>query len=405
MLVYLIKNNINGKCYVGQTTSSTPSRRWNSHCRLRKNSKHQSPIRLAIQKYGKDNFTFMVVATASSQEELDRLEKHYIEQFNCISPHGYNLTSGGSGGFKFNDSVLEKMSKAKIGSELLETTKDAMSKTHIQRWKSKELRARKSLTSKRQWQDAEYVDKMSKIRSEYWSDVNNRKAASKKAKRLTTEEHKKFISERVKAALSNPDTKSKLNQFYKKKQRRVIDDLGIEYESVKAAAEKYCVQPSSIVKQLKGEYKSVAGGRSFRYVDALSGTKPTVYMVCGVSGSGKSWVCNQLIDKFYYVSYDSTPKNKHLRSIIENPTDKPVLYDPPIKISTFIKRNSHQFDIRPIFIIEDEITIRARLKARGGNWTESAANRMRAIDARTKKYGVFSGTSCQVLEYLRSLQF
>jgi hypothetical protein len=103
---------------------------------------------------------------------------------------------------------------------------------------------------------------------------------------------------------------------------------------------------------------------------------------------------------FNYVSYDEVPKKEHLRFIIENNTGKPSLYDPSINISTFIKRNSHQFDIRPVFIIEDEATIRSRLSQRGGTFTESAINRMRAIDARTKKYGIFSGNSLQVLEYL-----
>jgi group I intron endonuclease len=69
MVVYLIKNNTNGKCYVGQTTSKSPSRRWSSHCRLRKNATNQTPISLAIQKYGKHNFSFMALAAAATQQE------------------------------------------------------------------------------------------------------------------------------------------------------------------------------------------------------------------------------------------------------------------------------------------------------------------------------------------------
>jgi len=400
MIVYLIKNNTNGKCYVGQTTSNSPSRRWSSHCRLRKSATNQTPISLAIQKYGKHNFSFMVLATAATQQELDTLERHYISEFNCQLPNGYNLTSGGSGGFKFNDAVLQKMSNAKIGSEISDSTRDVMSKAHIERWKSKELRDRKSKTSKALWQDKKYSEKISKARSQYWSSVLNRKAASRRAQKNNTEEHKQLIGSKVKEALSKPEVRQKMSDFYKKRQRKIIDDMGVMYESVKQAAEMNAVFASSVVKQLKGEYRSISNGRSFRYVDCLSDVKPTVYMVCGVSGVGKSWVCRQLTNMFNYVSYDEVPKKEHLRCIIENNTGKHSLYDPSINISTFIKRNSHQFDIRPIFIIEDEATIRSRLSQRGGTFTESAINRMRAIDARTKKYGIFSGNSLQVLEYL-----
>jgi hypothetical protein len=130
--------------------------------------------------------------------------------------------------------------------------------------------------------------------------------------------------------------------------------------------------------------------------------KPIVYLVAGVSGAGKSWVCKQLIDKFTYVSYDANPKSKHAE-LLKQPSDKPKLYDPPIKISTFIKRHSNEFDIRSIFIIEDEEVIKARLEQRGGKFTESAKKRMVAILNRSKKYGIFSGTSDEVLKYLQGV--
>jgi broad-specificity NMP kinase len=129
--------------------------------------------------------------------------------------------------------------------------------------------------------------------------------------------------------------------------------------------------------------------------------KPVVYLVSGVSGAGKSWVCEQLLDKFSYVSYDRNSKSKHL-DLLKQPSDKPKLYDPPIKISTFIRRHSDIFDIHPIFIIEDEATIKARLAQRGGVFTDSAIKRIAAIESRNKKYGVFSGTSSEVLVYLQN---
>ena len=124
-----------------------------------------------------------------------------------------------------------------------------------------------------------------------------------------------------------------------------------------------------------------------------------IYMVCGVSGSGKSWICNQLTDMYAYISFDGVAKSKHLEAL--RGTKGPILYDPNIKISTFIRRHSSEFNIIPIFIIEEESIIESRLKIRGGKLTKSTPKRMKVIIARNKKYGVFSGTSDEVLKYLK----
>jgi hypothetical protein len=135
---------------------------------------------------------------------------------------------------------------------------------------------------------------------------------------------------------------------------------------------------------------------------AIPVVKPVVYLVSGISGSGKSWVCEQLLDKFTYVSYDREQRRDHL-DLLKATTGKPKLYDPSIKISTFIRRYSYLFDIRPVFIIENESVIRDRLEIRGGVFTDYAPRRMKVIASRAAKYGVFSGTSSEVLDYLKSV--
>jgi len=129
--------------------------------------------------------------------------------------------------------------------------------------------------------------------------------------------------------------------------------------------------------------------------------KTTIYMVCGASGSGKSWVCEQLTDKFNYISYDKNSKKKHIDLLKGADQSKPTLYDPPIKISTFIKRHSHEFNIIPVFIIEDVSVVKDRVIGRGGEWTDYAVRRCNAMIKRNAKYGVFSGTSQEVLDWLR----
>lgn len=43
-----------------------------------------------IEKYGLESFTFEIIDSASSQEELDRKQKEYIKKFNSLEPNGYN---------------------------------------------------------------------------------------------------------------------------------------------------------------------------------------------------------------------------------------------------------------------------------------------------------------------------
>lgn len=42
----------------------------------------------------------------------------------------------------------------------------------------------------------------------------------------------------------------------------------------------------------------------------------TVYLICGVPGSGKTWVCEHLKDKFNYIPHDEYLKD-HARVICE----------------------------------------------------------------------------------------
>ncbi|KKK44021.1 hypothetical protein LCGC14_0774950 [marine sediment metagenome] len=48
-------------------------------------------LRKDIEKLGLENFSFEILDSASSQEELDRKQKEYIEKYNSREPHGYNL--------------------------------------------------------------------------------------------------------------------------------------------------------------------------------------------------------------------------------------------------------------------------------------------------------------------------
>lgn len=123
-----------------------------------------------------------------------------------------------------------------------------------------------------------------------------------------------------------------------------------------------------------------------------------VLVIAGASGSGKSWICKQLVDKFYYCEHDRVDKN-NLRSFLYNLEDTRIVYDPTVQVSSFIKRNSDIFDIDLIVIQESEDVIKQRLESRGGKLTEHVKRRIVRMKNLAKN-SVFTGTSSEVLSFI-----
>ena len=109
-VVYKITNKINGKVYIGQTTSTFDNRYKGDLYKYT----HNIHLKRAIGKYGIDNFSIeKEFKLAYSKEELDNLEKEYIIKFDCIN-NGYNLREGGANG-KFSEQSKMKMSLSRKG--------------------------------------------------------------------------------------------------------------------------------------------------------------------------------------------------------------------------------------------------------------------------------------------------
>ena len=87
--IYMFKNKLNGKIYVGQ--SNNIERRYSQHKRATDNM----PFHKAVRKYGIDNFKFRILKECEI-DELNRWEIYYISKCNSLVPHGYNVTKGGN---------------------------------------------------------------------------------------------------------------------------------------------------------------------------------------------------------------------------------------------------------------------------------------------------------------------
>ncbi len=101
--VYQTLNKTNGKIYIGQHAQSEFDKNYYGSGKL---------LLRALKKYGKENFDCFVLCWCSSKEILDQQEKLLIELFNSDNLEiGYNLTSGGISGYKYNLETKQKMSK------------------------------------------------------------------------------------------------------------------------------------------------------------------------------------------------------------------------------------------------------------------------------------------------------
>jgi len=133
--IYLVTHCASGLRYVGQ--SRDIARRWTDHRKGRGDSRR---LTNAIRKHGPNAFAFEIVELCAPEELNDR-EAFYVWAFDCLSPGGYNLRSGGG-----QAESLSEEARAKIA----ESTKAAMIRPEV---RARVLEGTRKATSSPQWQE------------------------------------------------------------------------------------------------------------------------------------------------------------------------------------------------------------------------------------------------------------
>jgi group I intron endonuclease len=117
MFLYLITNTVNGKGYVGMTSTSLAQRFASHRCSALRNPK--TPLHCAMAKHGADKFSIRLIGRAPSRSDLASLERAEITRRKTRAPRGYNVTEGGDGqvpGYKPSEATLGRMqASAKSG--------------------------------------------------------------------------------------------------------------------------------------------------------------------------------------------------------------------------------------------------------------------------------------------------
>lgn len=138
--VYMHKNKINGKIYIGQTCQN-PEQRW----REGEGYKSSSHFYSAIKKYGWSQFDHFILAENLTVEQANFLETQYIKQFHSTDDnYGYNLQSGGKN-YIMSEEHKKKISNALKGIDRTGEKNPMYGKHHSKESKEKIRQTKQSL--------------------------------------------------------------------------------------------------------------------------------------------------------------------------------------------------------------------------------------------------------------------
>ncbi len=130
-----------------------------------------------------------------------------------------------------------------------------------------------------------------------------------------------------------------------------------------------------------------------------------IFLICGVPGSGKTWVSEQLKDQYEYVPHDKHPIESYgsvLASAAKTAT-KPIIAECPFRMSQLIEElKAKNVSVNPYFIVEMAKTVRERYEKRESKPIPkqhiSAIGKLRGT---ADKYKAITGTSDEIHRYLK----
>lgn len=227
--IYKLANKITGRIYIGQAKRTR--NRWNAHlCDLRKNKHGNTYLQRAFNKYGEDNFEFLIMVDLSNvtEDQLRQILKR--EELKALreNPKNYNSDQGGESQFKQSKKTLSKLSKKRRAMWEREGFRENQINCQLQIWKNPNYKKLQALIHKESWKDPKIREKYIKAAKKYWSDPINRAIKSdktrefwknKKAKEAASEHSKKIwadpkrlkaISEKRKALWKNLEFRKKM---------------------------------------------------------------------------------------------------------------------------------------------------------------------------------------------------
>lgn len=224
MIVYKVTNLINNKCYIGITINSLKRRKW-QHLSLKYSG--TAILSKAINKYGKENFLFEEIDTATSESELMEKERYWIAALNTLTPNGYNALDGSGSGRELAKSRFVPVICVEDG-KLYKTISDAAKAYGVPK-------------------------------DSIWSVCNGRTDFAGNLSFRYADNNKFQKAERKRAKRKDKSSNNVKNGHVKTQKSIKCVNTGEIFKSVKEASIKLNLDPSQVVRVCKGKNKHVKG--------------------------------------------------------------------------------------------------------------------------------------------------
>lgn len=185
--IYLTTNLVNGKIYVGR------------HEFNRENKKYLGSgykFRIALNKYGRENFKRKILRICYSEHELTIWEYIYIKKYHSQDRNiGYNIASGNVNTSEYNPAKLPEVRK-----KMSVAAKKRLSNPENHNLWGKHF----SEESRRKMSEnhADVSGKNNPMYGKHHTEETRRKMSESGKKKIFTEEHKKHLSEGQRRRLS-----------------------------------------------------------------------------------------------------------------------------------------------------------------------------------------------------------
>lgn len=155
--VYKITNLINGKSYIGQTNNL--KRRFQEHLHDKRKS---HPIHLALNKYGKENFSYEVLYYGENYNEEEKKWIAYYDTKN--KENGYNVVSGGQDS-SGEDNPIAKISQEKANEVIELLLNSKLSRDEIAQKTNLNITFIDHINHGEAWSDTQYTYPLRKFSS------------------------------------------------------------------------------------------------------------------------------------------------------------------------------------------------------------------------------------------------
>ena len=187
--IYLTTNLVNGKIYIGR-------HEFNKHNKTYLGSGYR--FKLALEKYGKENFKRKILRLCFTEHELSVWEYVYIKKYHSQDKNiGYNIADGDVNTSDYNPAKLPEVRKKM---SISAKKRLANPKNHNMYGKHHSEESKRKMSSS---QKKRFLNSNSPFKGKHHTEESKRKMSESRKRVVFTEEYRKHLSEAQKRRFTN----------------------------------------------------------------------------------------------------------------------------------------------------------------------------------------------------------